>query len=206
MLHGWTLDHTAMLHAFEPVFKERNGWKRIYVDLPGMGQSEPQESIQDTDGILGAVLDLVDQIIPNQPFIVCGYSYGGLIVRGLAHSRREWVHGMLLLAPVVIAKPEKREVGQHQSFQRDQALFTKLSPEDVSEFELSMVVQGEREWHRFREKIWMPLKRANSSFLNRVRENGYGFSCDIDRNSDPFAHPVLIITGRQDDVVGFQDA
>ncbi|MFO2550773.1 hypothetical protein QTN31_14285, partial [Alicyclobacillus cycloheptanicus] len=29
---------------------------------------------------------------------------------------------------------------------------------------------------------------------------------DVDSNPDPFAYPVLIVTGRQDDVVGFQDA
>jgi pimeloyl-ACP methyl ester carboxylesterase len=36
-LHGWPLDHRAMIGAFEPIFEKRQRWKRIYPDLPGMG-------------------------------------------------------------------------------------------------------------------------------------------------------------------------
>lgn len=205
MLHGWTLDHQAMFHALEPIFEKCNSWKRIYIDLPGMGRSVPQESIQNSDDMLGAVLELMDQIIPNQPFVVCGYSYGGLMARGIAHLRRGSVRGMLLFAPVIIADPTQREVPEHQALWRDPVLLPKLSPEDADEFELSMVVQGEREWQRFRDEILIPSKRANSSFLDRVRENGYGLSFDIDQNPVRFEHPVLIIAGRQDDVVGFKD-
>lgn len=206
MLHGWTLDHQAMFHALEPIFEKRNGWKRIYIDLPGMGRSAPQESIQNSDDMLSAVLELIDEVIPNQPFVVCGYSYGGLMARGLAHLCRDSVRGMLLFAPVIIADPEKREVGAHQSLWIDPALLSKLPPEDASEFEASMVVQGEQEWERFRDEILIPSRCSNTSFLDRVRENGYGLSFDIDHSPDQFEHPVLIITGRQDDVVGFKDA
>ncbi len=38
MLHGWTLDHQVMLHAMEPLFEKRSGWKRIYIDLPWYGE------------------------------------------------------------------------------------------------------------------------------------------------------------------------
>lgn len=82
MLHGWTLDHQVMLHALEPLFKKRSGWKRIYIDLPGMGQSESQPSIQNSDDILEVIVHLLDEIIPDQPFIICGNSYGGYIARG----------------------------------------------------------------------------------------------------------------------------
>ena len=51
MLHGWTLDHQVMLHAMEPLFEKRSGMKRIYIVLPGMGHSESQPSIQNTDNI-----------------------------------------------------------------------------------------------------------------------------------------------------------
>ena len=74
MLHGWTLDHQVMLHAMEPLFEKRSGWKRIYIDLPGMGQSEAQPSILNSDDILEAILRLLDEVIPGQPFIICGNS------------------------------------------------------------------------------------------------------------------------------------
>lgn len=75
MLHGWTLDHQVMLNAMEPLFEKRSGWKRIYIDLPGMGHSKPQPSIQNSDDVLEAILRLLDEIIPDQQFIVCGNSY-----------------------------------------------------------------------------------------------------------------------------------
>jgi pimeloyl-ACP methyl ester carboxylesterase len=34
MLHGWPLDHRIMVNVMEPLFKNRDGWKRIYPDLP----------------------------------------------------------------------------------------------------------------------------------------------------------------------------
>lgn len=77
ILHGWTLDHQVMLHALEPVFEKQNGWKRIYIDLPGMGRSKPHPSIQNSDDMLEAVLRLLDEMIPDEQLIVCGYSYGG---------------------------------------------------------------------------------------------------------------------------------
>ena len=36
MLHGRPTDHESMMGAFEPIFREREGWQRVYVDLPGM--------------------------------------------------------------------------------------------------------------------------------------------------------------------------
>jgi pimeloyl-ACP methyl ester carboxylesterase len=37
LLHGFTPDHRLMTGAFEPVLARRVGWRRVYLDLPGMG-------------------------------------------------------------------------------------------------------------------------------------------------------------------------
>ena len=206
MLHGWTLDHQAMFHAMEPVFQKREGWKRIYIDLPGMGGSEAPPSIQNSNDMLDTILDFLDQLIPNEPFIVCGYSYGALLARGIAYFRRNLVRGMLLFAPLIIAEHDKRDVPDQQILRKDPTLMSRLLPEDAAEFESLAVLQGEREWERFRDEISIPARRADEGFLAQVRQNGYGFTFDIDDNSPPFEHPALIITGRQDHVVGFRDA
>ncbi len=206
MLHGWTLDHQVLLHAMEPIFEKRNGWKRIYIDLPGMGRSEPQPSIQNSDGMLETVLHFLDNVIPNEQLVVCGYSYGGLIARGIVHLRRNLVRGLLLIAPVIVSEPAERVLPEQQILRRDPILISRLSSEDAAEFESVAVLQGQQEWERFREEILIPSRNANHEFLDRVRQNGYGFTFDIDANSPPFEHPTLIITGRQDHVVGFQDA
>jgi pimeloyl-ACP methyl ester carboxylesterase len=206
MLHGWTLDHQAMLHSMEPVFEKRNRWKRIYIDLPGMGCSEPESSIQNSDGMLATVLQFLDNLIPNEQLVVCGYSYGALIARGIAYFRRNLVRGLFLFAPLIVAEPADRVLPERQILREDPALISRLSSEEAAEFESIAVLQGEQEWERFREEILNPSKRANDEFLNQIRKNGYGFTFEIDADSLPFEHPTLIITGRQDHVVGFQDA
>ncbi|MEK4426500.1 alpha/beta fold hydrolase [Solibacillus sp. FSL K6-1523] len=203
MLHGWTLDHQVMLHAMEPLFENRSGWKRIYIDLPGMGLSKSNPSIQNSDDMLEAILRLLDEIIPNQPFIICGNSYGGYIARGLIHSRQDTVRGLLLIAPMTIPEFDDRKVPQQTVLKRDSNLISNLSPEDANEFCSIGVVQGQAEWERFRNEILIPSKETNYEFLNQVRQNGYGFTFEIASN---FEYPTLIITGRQDNVVGYHDA
>lgn len=202
MLHGWSLDHHVMLHTLEPLFENRIGWKRIYIDLPGMGQSTSSPSIQNSDQMLEAVLNLLDQIIPNEPFIVCGYSYGGYMARGIIHARPNQVHGAFLLAPMVVPTFNKRILPDHSVLRRDKNLLARLSPEEATEFGSMGVSQGEHEWERFQHDVLIPAKQADEAFLTHIQENGYGFSFDI---STTLHYPALIITGRQDHIVGYQD-
>jgi pimeloyl-ACP methyl ester carboxylesterase len=202
MLHGWTLDHQVMFHAMEPLFDQRTGWKRIYIDFPGMGQSESQPSIRNSDDMLEAILRLLDELIPNQPFIICGYSYGGYIARGVVHARQEMARGLFLLAPVAIPEFAKRSLPSQAVLQRDHELIAKLSSENAEAFCSTGVVQGQTEWERFEKEILLPSKQTNIEFLNEIQQNGYGFSFDI---SFKLEYPTLIITGRQDHIVGYQD-
>jgi pimeloyl-ACP methyl ester carboxylesterase len=56
----------------------------------------------------------------------------------------------------------------------------------------------------------MPLEEESGdpAFLDSIRQQPekYAFSIDVDALSEPFAEPTLIICGRQDAVVGYQDA
>ena len=203
MLHGWPLDHRVLLRCMEPAFENRNDWKRIYIDLPGMGHSEPQLWIENSDDMLKAVLGLLDDLIPEEQFAVCGNSYGAYIAQGIVHFRRDLARGLSLIAPMTIPESSDRELPPHTVLKRDDALLFSLSKDDAEEFSSMAVVQGQSEWERFRDEILPPLKLANDEFLTRVRQNGYGFSFDI--SPTPFEYPSLIITGRQDHVVGYQD-
>lgn len=203
MLHGWSLDHQVMFHAMEPLFEKRSGWKRIYIDLPGMGNSEVQPSIKNSDDILEAIVSLLDKIIPSQPFIICGNSYGGYIARGIVRLRHDRVHGLLLMAPMTIPEFDEREVPQQTVLKRDSQLISQLPTEDADEFCAMGVVQGRHEWERFRNEILLPSKQTNYDFINEIRQNGYSFTFDI---SSKLEYPTLIITGRQDNVVGYNDA
>jgi len=43
MLHGYYVDHRLMTGCMEPVLSSKEGFKRIYIDLPGMGKSGSAE-------------------------------------------------------------------------------------------------------------------------------------------------------------------
>ena len=78
-LHGWTPDHRLMTGCLEPIFAELPGYRRLYPDLPGMGQS-PAGDIDSSDGIQAAVRAFIDEQIGTEPFILIGESYGGYLV------------------------------------------------------------------------------------------------------------------------------
>ncbi len=78
MLHGWSLDHHHMMSRLEPVFSQRNGWKRIYLDLPGHGKTPARPWITNQDGMLQVVLDVIDQLMPGKRFALAGISSGSI--------------------------------------------------------------------------------------------------------------------------------
>jgi pimeloyl-ACP methyl ester carboxylesterase len=70
MLHGWAGDHRPMVSAMEPHFERRAGWRRIYPDLPGMGQTPGPDWITNQDQVLDVVLAFIDKVMPGQRFVV----------------------------------------------------------------------------------------------------------------------------------------
>src|SRR5450631_2678526 len=79
LIHGNTPDHRLMKGCMEPLFAQRTGWQRLYFDLPGMGQTPGSEHIKSTDDMLDVVIDFIDAVIPKQPFLIAGTSYGGIV-------------------------------------------------------------------------------------------------------------------------------
>lgn len=154
--------------------------------------------------MLDAVLHCLQGLIPDKPFIVCGNSYGGYIAQGIVGYRQPWVRGVMLLATMIIPEFDDRAVPQQTILERDDALLARLAPDDAEEFTSIAVLQGQREWERFQNEILRPSKQSYEEFLHRIRQNGYGFSFDL--SSVTLRYPTLIITGRQDHVVGYQDA
>jgi len=68
MLHGFRLDSAVMRGCMEPLFEYRKGWKRIYVDLPGMGLSPRIEGLNDSDEMLTGLARFVSgELGPDIP-------------------------------------------------------------------------------------------------------------------------------------------
>lgn len=206
MIHGYYPDHTLMSGCMEPIFANRKGYRRIYLDLPGMGKTKGVTWINSSDKMLDIVLDFIDAVIPGQNFLLAGESYGGYLSRGVVDHRAEQVDGVLLLCPLIVAEHTKRNLPPKTVLVRDNALLSRLSSKDAEEFEDMAVVQSEEIWERYNNEIFSGVRIADSVFLEKLRNEGYTFSFDVDRLKNKFEKPTLFILGKQDTSVGYKDA
>lgn len=205
-LHGYFPDHRLMTGCMEPIFTKRPGYRRIYPDLPGMGKTSSADWIVNSDKMLEVVLELIEQVIPGEKFILAGESYGGYLARGIVKQWPERVDGLMLLCPCVVADRSKRDRPTHIVLKEDLQLMASLTETEAEEFGSMAVVQNRAIWERFRDEIWSGVRMADEQWLTHLQNTGYEFSFDVDSLSQPFSKPTLLLAGRQDASVGYKDA
>jgi pimeloyl-ACP methyl ester carboxylesterase len=206
-IHGFMPDHHLMTGCMEPIFKQRAGWQRFYPDLPGMGRTPGPEWMTNSDQMLDVVLDFIEQVVPGRRFALAGESYGGYLARGIIHRQPELVDGLLLICPLIVPLHENRTLPAHVVLVRDDALWESLAPDVRQEFDSFAVVQTQPIWERTKNEVVVGLNAADGDFLSTLQQApNYPLSFDVDALSVPFEKPTLILTGRQDSMVGYQDA
>jgi pimeloyl-ACP methyl ester carboxylesterase len=208
MLHGWGCDHRYMVSDMEPVFRQRDGWKRIYLDLPGHGTSPGKDWITNQDKILDVVLDFIENIIPGQRFVVAGSSAGAYLARGVVHHRLASIDGLLLTVPLIEAADAKRHVPSSVTLLADPALVSELEPDGTEWLFQIPVIQSRKVFDYIRANFLSASKAGDQTFQAKIREDpaNYAFSFDVDALPKPCPAPTLIVTGRQDSVAGYRDA
>lgn len=203
MIHGFTPDSRLMMGCMEPIFTNKEGYKRIYFDLPGMGKTKGGANINTTDDILNIVLEFIDAILPDQSFLLAGESYGGYLARGIIAKKPERVEGAAFICPMIIPEFEKRSLPSHTIIVEDKTFINKLNEIEESDFRSNNVVLDKKTWDRYKNEIVSGCSIADQEFLSKIRNN-YGFSFEID--TIKFNAPSVFLVGLQDSVVGFKDA
>jgi len=207
MIHGFGIDRRVMLGCMEPIFRRRPGWRRIYFDLPGMGQTSASTSLNNADEMLEAIIGFSNEIIPDGSFLVAGESYGGYLARGLVRFIPERLKGVLLICPVIVAERKRRSLPPREIFEKDESFLKTITESEYkSLFERVLIVQDERRWIRFTRDIIPGRRLRDQAFLERFEKHGYSFSFDVDGLEHRFSRPTLILAGRQDSSVGYSDA
>ncbi|MFI2362211.1 alpha/beta fold hydrolase [Promicromonospora sp. NPDC019610] len=201
LVHGFPVDHRLMTGAFEPVLAGRQGWRRVYVDLPGMGRTVAPD-VASTDDVFRILRGAVEALVPEGPYAVVGQSYGGYLARGLAAADPDRVTGLAALVTLVEPRHELRRLPGRQVLVRDRALTDRvgaaaLDAEDV------LVVQTEETWARTHEEVDPGLAAADPAAVARI-EASYAGTFPVE--PAPFEKPVLIAVGRQDSMTGYRDA
>jgi pimeloyl-ACP methyl ester carboxylesterase len=203
-LHGWTPDHRLMLGCLEPLFTRCPGYRRLYPDLPGMGKSAAPPSIASSDDMLAAVRGFIESTIGDEPFLLVGESYGGYLARGLTRALGPQVLGLALVCPIgARLEHAERNVPPRQVLRPDPALIESLDPLLAAEFTEIAVVETEETLRRFKEEILGGLEVADPDAMARVRLRWELSSAP--EGGEPYTRPTLILTGLQDDVVGYVD-
>jgi len=203
LIHGFTPDHRLMSGCMEPIFTLRDGWRRIYIDLPGMGLTKNYNEISSSDDMLNTLTNFIEAVLPNQEYIIVGESYGGYITSGLIEKHKERIIGAAFICPVIIPQQDGRTIEKHRILRRDDEFIKKLSKEELADFSSNQVVLDEYNWIRYNKEILTGCKIADEQFLAKVKKN-YEFSFKV--NKSMFNRPSLFLLGKQDSSVGYKDA
>src|SRR5437763_4686406 len=178
MLPGRPSDHGVMARFMEPLFTQREGWLRIYPDLPGTGRTPAVDRLATHDAMLEVMLAFIDTVIPDQRFVLAGLSYGGYLARGVVYHRAASIDGVLLCAPQVKAEPAQAHLPPRTTLVEDPTLVAELGPgADLIVVQSPTVVEAVRD-------VLAEVQIADHAFNARLEEAG-PFSFDVDRLPAP---------------------
>src|SRR5918993_768180 len=100
VLHGAGVDHREAAACFEPALGARDGYRRIYPDLPGMGRTPAPASLRSADDVLDVLLSFADVVAGPEAILVVGHSAGAYYAQGIAARRPHRVSGLALVCPL----------------------------------------------------------------------------------------------------------
>jgi pimeloyl-ACP methyl ester carboxylesterase len=204
-IHGYGIDHCAMKVGLEPLFAGRQGFQRIYFDLPGMGRSGTNPQILSSDDMLEVVIQFIDHVVPgDKPFVLTGLSYGGYLARGVLHKMGDRVRALLLICPVIGFRRKGRQLPDFRLWERDEALVSSLDPDEFKTIDQFLTIQTKPVWERFKQEINPSLALSDSGLMEQIRDTEFSF--EVDTLESPFDNPCLILLGRYDVAVGYKDA
>lgn len=200
-LHGWGMDKRILTGCFEPIFDNLNNFRRIYIDLPGMGMSTAGD-VTCSDDILEILYSFAEEIV-GEKFIIAGESYGGYLARGFVKQYPEMVNGIILLCPLVYPGTRQGRVEPLKVIKRDDDFLSRLTKEQYDSFTYMNVVLTKSVYELYSKDIMPAIEIQDRYFLDEVLDGSYSF--DVDEIEQPFEFPCLIVVGKQDTEVGYKD-
>lgn len=208
-IHGFSLDHRIMTGCMEPVFSTIKNYRRIYIDLPGMGLSQSAQWTATTTEMLDVVLEFIDIVLKDETFLLAGESYGGYLSAAITKKIPQKVKGLFLLCPMLVPDETKRTLPKHTVPKKDEDFVSSLDTddEDVQDFLDFSVVHTKYVFDRFNMEILPGMEIGNEEFLERLRLNeNYALPYSIHDKDYTFDKPSLILVGKQDSGTGYKDA
>lgn len=201
LVHGFGVDHQILLPLDDALTE--SGWRRIYIDLPWIGQSV-SEAPDTCQGVADAVVDEIRDHLGDEPFAILGNSFGGMLARYVAHELAEQSLGLATLVGAFVADSAQRALPEHRVIVAS-AEAVHAAGEGAADYAELAVVQSSESARAFIELVVPGLKRANQAVLEQIAAS-YALDYEPeDVHPEPFDRPSLHIFGRQDQVTGYED-
>lgn len=192
VLHGAGVDHREPEACFEAALQDAPNLRRIYPDLPGMGQTWAPASMQCADDVLDTLVDFADRVTGGATFLLVGHSAGAYYAQAMADRRAARVAGLALICPLL---PGIRDVPQHRAVSGGGWL-------GDADFRDYFVVQTPEMLHRYERYVAPASEMVDEDALARV-----GARWGLTPAPGPgFEGPTLILAGRLDSTVGYAAA
>ena len=202
VVHGNGVDHRVLL-PLDGCFAE-GAWERIYLDLPGFGRTPSLPGIGGLPELAEWLVSTIRELVGARPFALLANSLGGLLARHVAACLGDQVAGLALIAPVVDPDPTRRTLPDLCVVERDDALLASLDAGDREEFAGVAARQTAASWEAFRDYALPGIRAADPKAMSQLSAR-YFLDVEPETESVPFAGPTVIVTGRQDHVVGYVD-
>jgi pimeloyl-ACP methyl ester carboxylesterase len=218
-LPGWGNANGEGRDVHEPVFLGREGWRRIYVDPPGTGNTPSRSWIKDQDGMLDVIARVIDDVVGPDRFGIGPVGSGvgrdrsgaGLGRTGVGRDRSGVGLGRFAIAGTSAGGLHARGLVRRDPT-RILGLFLRV-PGVVVDRAARQLPEYRELGSQFREasrekqaKYYDPAEQqADLEFLSSIQSDitKYGLSGDLRVRLEA---PTLIVTGRQDTMTGYADA
>jgi pimeloyl-ACP methyl ester carboxylesterase len=216
IVHGWEMNGKVEELDFEPIFTKIPGFRRIYVDLPGMGTT-PANNIKNLDDIYLHLVQFIDARLGKSKFLLIGSSCGAYLARALAQKYTAQVDGLLLRVPLIEPEDSRRDLDPFQPLVRNDQLVSSLPSEDKTLLG-DILIQTPAYIASLKAKYnqaYLPaMEAADNKVLDPIRADPQRYQMSLtpdnhnNNNNKPpkFLAPTLIICGRQDETVGYRDS
>jgi pimeloyl-ACP methyl ester carboxylesterase len=195
-LHGAYSARGEVRQLLEPMISARSV-RRVYMDLPGHGDSRPSSGVGSPDQVLDLIDRLLDKEAPMGRFLVFGHSFGGHFARAIAARHPARVAGIALICPALPGD----QITPPPAVVRDDQVSTALETDQRAEYEGYFVVRTAATLERFRRAVVPVLGEVDQQTLETAITAGPHAA---DPDVVAIDAPVLVISARHDHWVGWE--
>lgn len=196
ILHGAYSTRHESRAVFEPVFAPLDAHRRIYLDLPAMGDSPAHDSVLTSQAVVDLLDEFIEHEIGRSPFQLVGHSYGGHLARGLAVRRAQQVAGLCLICPLM---PKALTSAPHRVVRSTGDPSEWLDPDLIDDFVGYFVIHTPETAERFRHAVVPTIGRFDAG---RVSDLMAAWRLEPDPDSRSLDMATLVVAGRHDSLVG----